>query len=102
MTQLKVGGNRVSIYYPTPKDGKGDYSDYKWAYDGEDTVKGLMKFGDDILPKGPFRHLAGIRQGVRVKAPLPEKQEKLVPVIFTHGIGNTMSFFSTIFKDLAS
>jgi predicted dienelactone hydrolase len=27
---------------------------------------------------------------------------KLVPIIFTHGIGNTMSTFSTILKDLAT
>ena len=109
MTSMKVGGNRVMIYYPTPKNSKGQYNDYKWAYDGEHTIKGLMKFGADILPQGPFNHLTSIRQNVLVNAPVSrgdktEKgdEKKFVPVIFSHGIGNTMSFFSTIFKDLAS
>jgi hypothetical protein len=61
-TSLKGGSqNRVMIYYPTPKDYRGAYQDYKWAHDGEHTIKGLMKFGADILPKGPFRHLESVR-----------------------------------------
>jgi hypothetical protein len=64
MTSLKGGSsNRVMIYYPTPKDG-GPYNDYKWAHDGEHTLKGLMKFGADILPKGPFRYIESIGQNV--------------------------------------
>ena len=68
-----------------------------------------MKFGADILPKGPFRHLESIRQNVRVNAPPAkvtkagfDEAAKLVPIIFTHGVGNTMSSFSIILKDLAS
>lgn len=50
IAQMKGAPNRVSIYYPTPKNDGGRYSDYKWAHDGEHTIKGLMKFGADILP----------------------------------------------------
>lgn len=57
---MKIGGNRVMIYYPTSKNDKGTYRDYKWAHDGEHTLKGLMKFGADILPAGPFRHIQSI------------------------------------------
>ena len=60
MTEIKGAGNRVTIYYPTPKEDKGQYKDYRWAHDGEHTIKGLMKFGADILPKGPFRHIESI------------------------------------------
>jgi predicted dienelactone hydrolase len=44
---------------------------------------------------------------VKVDAPLnipkdlPQKR-KFIPLIFSHGVGNTMSWFSTILKDLAS
>lgn len=110
MTAIKGGSaNRVMIYYPTSKDDNAHYSDYKWAYDGDHTLKGLMKFGADILPKGPFRYIESIRQNVKVNAPIAkvtktgsEGPQKLTPILFTHGIGNTMSFFSTILKDLAS
>lgn len=61
MTQIKATGNRVTIYYPARVEGNNHYGDYKWAYDGEDSMKGLMRFGADILPQGPFRHLQGVR-----------------------------------------
>jgi hypothetical protein len=32
-----------------------------WAYDGEHTIKGMMKFGADILPEGPFKYLSAIK-----------------------------------------
>jgi Platelet-activating factor acetylhydrolase, isoform II len=97
-------GNRVMMYYPTDKKDLKSYKDSNWAYDGDHTIKGLMKFGADILPQGPFKHLDSIKQNVRMNAPLStiEKIDKVVPIIFTHGVGNTMSFFSTILKDIAS
>jgi hypothetical protein len=58
------------IYYPVSKDDNKPCGDYKWAHDGEHTIKGLMKFGADILPKGPFRHLESIKKNVRVNAPI--------------------------------
>ena len=73
---MKVGGNRVTLYYPTRKDDRESYSDYKWAHDGEHTIKGLMKFGADILPAGPFRHLGSLKQNVRVNAPLAREENK--------------------------
>jgi hypothetical protein len=102
MAALKAGSkNRVMIYYPC--EGGGSEPDMRWAHDGERTIQGLMKFGADILPQGPFRHLASINQNVRVRAPaLKNTQGKWVPVILTHGIGGTMSYFSTICKDLVS
>ena len=91
------------IYYPTSKSDNGTYRDYKWAHDGEHTLKGLMKFGADILPAGPFRHIQSIKQNVKVNAPINKREEgKFVPIIFSHGVGNTMTWFSTIIKDLAS
>lgn len=100
--QMKAGGqNRVTIYYPASKDDKNTYPDERWAQDGDHTIRGLMKFGADILPEGLFRHLRDVRQNVKVKAKAA-KVEKAVPIILTHGIGNTMSFFSTICKALAS
>ena len=43
---------------------------------------------------------------VRLKAPIislkEEKNKKFVPLIFSHGIGGSRTFFSTICKDLAS
>lgn len=51
---------------------------------------------------------------MKVKAPLDrdlkkegeerkeKERDKFVPIIFSHGIGNSMSWFSTITKDLAS
>ena len=60
-TMKGAAGNRVIVYYPCGKDDKTKCADYKWAMDGEHTIKGLMKFGADILPQGPFRHMAGIR-----------------------------------------
>lgn len=102
MTQMKTGNqNRVTLYYPSDKDDGKSYPDLKWAHDGINTIKGMMKFGADILPEGLFKHLKDVNQGVRCSAPA-SKLEKAVPVIMSHGIGNTMSFFSTICKDMAS
>jgi hypothetical protein len=71
MTSMKgASGNRVTLYYPINKDDKTSCADLKWAHDGEHTIKGLMKFGGDILPKGPFRHLESIRQNVKINAPI--------------------------------
>lgn len=79
-----------------------------WAYDGEHMVKGLMKFAADIPPASPFYFLQSVKQKVLVEAPLvklPESDKhegKFIPIIFSHGVGNTMSTFSTLCKDLAS
>lgn len=79
-----------------------------WAYDGEDMIKGLIKFSADMMPANPFYYLLGVKQRVKVEAPLvklPENdkhQGKFIPMVFSHGVGNTMSWFSTICKDLAS
>ena len=69
-SKTKVSGNRLFIYYPTQKRTEKLYSDMKWAYDGEHTIKGLMRFAADILPSGPFYSLLSVKQNVRVKAPL--------------------------------
>ena len=79
-----------------------------WAYDGDHMIKGLMKFAADLVPSGPFYHLLSVKQKVRVGAPIvkptdDDKHEgKFIPIIMTHGVGNTMSWFSTICKDFAS
>lgn len=79
-----------------------------WAYDGEHMVKGLMKFAAEIPPATPFYFLQSVKQKVLVEAPvvkLPESdkhQGKFIPIVFSHGVGNTMSTFSTLCKDLAS
>ena len=71
-------------------------------------IKGLIKFGADIVPATPFYYLQSVKQRVMVDAPLvklpdSDKHEgKFIPVIFSHGVGNTMSWFSTICKDFAS
>jgi hypothetical protein len=71
-------------------------------------IKGLSKFGADILPTNPFYYLLSVKQKVKYGAPavkLPENDKhsgKFIPMIFSHGVGNTMSWFSTICKDLAS
>ena len=105
--QTKVG-NRLLIYYPTAKNQTQKYPDYLWAMDGDHMLKGLKKFAAGIIPTGPFYYLLGLRQNVKVKAPICEIQhkeaakKKLVPIIFSHGVGNTMSWFSTICKDIVS
>ena len=107
-TQTKVLGNRLLIYYPTEKKTTKLYKDMLWAYDGANMVKGLMKFAADLVPSGPFYYLLSVKQRVRVGAPIVKFGEedkhkgKFIPIIFTHGIGNTMSWFSTICKDFAS
>jgi hypothetical protein len=101
LVTMKSGGNRVMMYYPSAK-GSSRGQDFKWAHDGDHTLTGLMKFGADILPKGPFRYLDSINQGVRVRGDFSSNLKKVVPVVFSHGIGNSVSFFSTIVKDLAS
>ena len=107
-TVTKVTGNRVLIYYPTPKNTDKKYRDMLWAYDGDHMVKGLMKFAADLVPSGPFYYLLSVKQKVRVGAPIvkPEADDKhkgkFVPIIMTHGVGNTMTWFSTICKDFAS
>ena len=79
-----------------------------WAYDGEHMIKGLIKFGADLVPSGPFYYLLSVKQRVKVDAPLIKLEEndkhqgKFIPLVFSHGVGNTMSWFSTICKDLAS
>ena len=100
--ESKATGNRLLIYYPTPKRADKAYPDMRWAYDGEHTVKGLMKFGADMVPAGPFKYLQSAKQNVRVRAPLAQVGQKYVPIVFSHGVGNTMTWFSTICKDLSS
>lgn len=56
-TITKTGGNRVLIYYPTDKKDPKPYKDMAWAYDGQDMVKGLMKFAADLVPSNPFYYL---------------------------------------------
>ena len=57
-TITKVSGNRLLIYYPVDKKtNRQQYKDMLWAYDGEHMIKGLMKFGADIVPSGPFYYL---------------------------------------------
>jgi hypothetical protein len=38
-------------------------------------VKGLMKFGADLLPQNPFNYLMSVKQRVLVNAPLVELPE---------------------------
>lgn len=47
-----------------------------------------------------FKHLIEVRQGVYLNAPIVESQN-LTPIVFSHGMGQMSTFFSTIFKDLA-
>eukprot|EP00347_Sterkiella_histriomuscorum_P003348 403364636 len=108
-TQTKVSGNRVLIYYPVDKKlNRQNFKDMLWAYDGENMIKGLMKFGADIVPATPFYHLQSVKQRVMVDAPLvklpdSDKHEgKNIPIVFSHGVGNTMTWFSTMCKDFAS
>lgn len=104
----KMGQNRVLIYYPTEKDQKEFYPDYKWAMDGDKMLKGLYRFAAKLVPMGPFYSLTNLRLGIKVKAPLikfgkkDKHGSKFVPIIFSHGVGNTTTWFSCILKDLAS
>ena len=61
-----------------------------------------MKFALDIVPANPFRHLLNEKMNVKYKAPLAKMEKKLNPIIFSHGIGGSVTFFSSICKDLAS
>ena len=76
--------------------------------DGAHMLKGLKKFGAGLIPIGPFYYLLGLKQNVKVKAPICElklkdaKKNKFVPIIMSHGVGNTMSWFSSICKEIVS
>ena len=59
--QTKICQNRLLIYYPTDKRTKERYRDYKWAMDGEDMLKGLVKFAADIVPSNPFYFLLSLK-----------------------------------------
>lgn len=66
-------------------------------------MKGISKFFNSMLPEFLFYHLVEIRQGVFKDAPvLQDSQQKYPLVLFSHGVGQTCTFFSTIFKDLAT
>ncbi len=60
------------------------------------------------MPETPFKYMLSLKQRVKVDAPLVKLAEndkhegKYIPIIFSHGVGNTMSWFSTICKDIAS
>jgi hypothetical protein len=80
-----------------------------WANDGQHSLKGLMKFALDLLPQNPFKHLLNLKLGIRYKAPIVDFKDldskfskKYVPIIFSHGIGCSMTFFSSFCKELAS
>lgn len=96
------------IYYPTEAKEGSNYKDMMWAYDGEHIIKGLKKFAAGIMPESPFKYILSIKQKVMVDAPLAKlpdsdkHQGKYIPMIFSPGVGNTLSWFSTICKDLAS
>jgi len=107
-TSLKVGGNRVLVYYPTEASDSSMFKDMLWAYDGDHILKGLKKFSAGIMPESPFKYILSLKQKVLIDAPLASLTEndkhkgKYIPMIFSPGVGNTMTWFSSICKDLAS
>jgi len=74
-TSMKVGGNRILIYYPTEVSSSVSYKDMLWAYDGEHILKGLKKFTADLMPENPFKYILSIKQKVKVDAPLVKLPE---------------------------
>lgn len=58
------------IYYPTDKEAKEFYPDYKWAMDGDKILKGIYRFAMKLVPMNPFYHLLNLKLNVRVKAPI--------------------------------
>ena len=44
--------------------------------DGVHMLKGLKKFAADIIPLSPFYYLLGIKQNVKVKAPIADIEHK--------------------------
>lgn len=60
-TQLKIGGNRLLIYYPTDPSSSASYRDMLWAYDGEHILKGLKKFSADLMPETPFKYMLSLK-----------------------------------------
>ena len=66
-------------------------------------MKGISKFLMSYLPEFLFYHLVEMTQGVFKEAPVLQEGNETYPlVLFSHGVGQTCTFFSTIFKDLAT
>jgi len=87
------------IFYPAKVEGC--YKDVKWALDKEGLVNGLNKLFHGYLPKVLFKPLTDVCMGVYKDAPLHPRDKKYPVVLFSHGVGQTPNFFSTILKDLA-
>ena len=94
------GANKVDVYYPANITEDIKYKDVKWASDGMNQLKGLTEFSFGFIPQFMFKHLLEIELGVNLNSPLVDG-EFFTPIIFSHGMGQMSSFFSTLFKDLA-
>lgn len=78
--------------------------------DGDKILKGIVRFAMKLVPGGPFYHITNNSLNVKVGSPIIEfnesdeyiKSKSFVPIIFSHGVGCTTTWFSCICKDLAS
>ena len=98
------GGNRVLVFFPAKVESERRYCDMKWALDKKGLVEGLYRFFYGYFPRTLFKFLTEVDMGVFKDATLHpvSKNEKYPVFVFSHGVGQTANFFSTMFKCLAS
>ena len=99
----ECGNNRVAVYYPADVEDPSKFRDVQWVHvDSEKFCKALSKFFFNFLPECLFKYLLEAHQNVFLSAPITTKAITFTPVVFSHSLAQTNTFFSTIFKDLAS
>lgn len=97
------GNNRVAVYYPAEVEDVSYFEDVPWVHvDSDKFCAALSKFFFNFLPECLFQYLLEAKQNVFLNAPITPRAVTFTPVIFSHSLAQTNTFFSTICKDLAS
>ena len=94
--------NRGLLFYPVDKKYKNKYKEPKWNLDDYHFYEGFGKMTADLVPNEPIRFLNIVTMDVKWEAPIAPEIKNVTPIIFSHGVGGTLTMYSCLLRELAS